>query len=103
MNGEGLFGCFSDVPICLVGTFLPCVIDAHTTSKQLDIPCQWYHCFLRTSPYWIFRSYQQKLGGTQNEVPDCVLHTLCAPCAYCENGRIAKENNIVPNVIEFKF
>ncbi|KAL5726265.1 hypothetical protein ACHQM5_009320 [Ranunculus cassubicifolius] len=105
----GLFGCFDDMPNCLITALCPCVTFGQIAEISergmttcfsagciyclilgfLGCPC-FYSCCFRSKLRMIF---------TLPEAPcaDCFVHTFCEYCALCQEYRELKNRGADPN------
>ncbi|XP_062611144.1 cornifelin homolog A-like [Saccostrea cucullata] len=81
----GLFDCFSDIKMCLLGLCCtPCVL-CHVASRTGECCCM-PHCILGGSV--ILRSRIRTIGGIQGSAcNDCIVLSHCGPCAVCQMER----------------
>lgn len=87
----GLFECIKDIPICLIGCFVPfgyCYLSGKATGKATGEDC----CF-----WYLFAFYCLCVGGGFNRktirkkfelkgygAKDCSTHFFCGLCAVCQ-------------------
>ena len=87
---NGVFGCFSDFPICIYGAFCPCCLNGKNHARLRSEECTACHVINCTSPYWIRKDLEKKNGESNSDVIDCLFVWFCAPCAICQDARDLK-------------
>eukprot|EP00252_Welwitschia_mirabilis_P003445 TRINITY_DN1351_c0_g1_i1.p1 TRINITY_DN1351_c0_g1~~TRINITY_DN1351_c0_g1_i1.p1 ORF type:complete len:249 (-),score=9.69 TRINITY_DN1351_c0_g1_i1:527-1273(-) len=111
---SGLCDCCADVPVCLLGLVCPCFllgkiaenIDGDSTSclaasliwlvlQQLTSCGCIYSCGFR-------RRLRNLYGIPEKPLPDCIVHYLCWPCAFCQEYRELKARSRHENVRVFR-
>jgi len=95
----GLCHCESDMTICLLGCVCPCILFGKVAEK-LDGDVT--HCLTAAIVWYILQQftfcgciyscgYRRKLRAKYNlpekPLPDCLVHFLCWPCAFCQEYR----------------
>ena len=88
---EDLFGCFSDLKVCLAGWCLPCCVQAVAVDKATGtgalIPCL-FVCFLGCIGGAINRGkIRERFGIEGSFIVDCLLWWCCAECSACQEYR----------------
>eukprot|EP01018_Ginkgo_biloba_P002815 Gb_25696 [translate_table: standard] len=95
----GLCHCGADMPICLLGCCCPCILFGKVAEKAdggmtscLTATVVWYILQQVTSCGCIYSfGFRRKLRARYNlpekPLPDCLVHYLCWPCAFCQEYR----------------
>lgn len=83
----GLLGCLSDINICLYSfCCLPCQ-NGMNLAKTRKEECNIFHVLMVTHPYWIRKSVLQNEGVTGDNLMDCLVTSICAPCVVSQDAR----------------
>ena len=88
---EELFGCFSDIKVCLAGWCLPCCVQAVAVDKAngsgVFIPYL-FVCLLGCIGGAVNRGkIRDRFGIEGSFVLDCLLWWFCAECSACQEYR----------------
>jgi Cys-rich protein (TIGR01571 family) len=86
--GNGIFGCFTDIPLCLCSIVCAPWVFAKTTAKIRSEDFTIFHCCNATSP-WYHRKDIGKEKGLDKDCIDCLVTILLCPCSLCQNARAA--------------
>lgn len=84
--GDGLFGCFNNIPRCLYGTFCPCCLNAQTYAKIRGEECGIFHFFNPHSIWYNRKDLGEKPGDFVTDLIDCAISIFCYPCATCQDA-----------------
>ncbi|GMH23335.1 hypothetical protein Nepgr_025178 [Nepenthes gracilis] len=107
---SGLCGCCSDVPLCCLTCWCPCIafgriaeiVDKGTSSCGMSgalyallmslVGCQWiYSCTYRTK-------IKQQYGIPANTCSDCCVHWCCESCALAQEYRELRHRGLKPSL-----
>ncbi|EAY10804.1 putative Cys-rich domain containing protein [Trichomonas vaginalis G3] len=86
----GMFGCFQDCQICLLGLFcFPC-LNSCNWARSRGEECTLCHLLMVVHPYWVRKNVMRKVGQNDNDCMDCLCTTFCMPCVVCQDSRALK-------------
>jgi Cys-rich protein (TIGR01571 family) len=81
---QGLFGCFSDCTICLLGCFVPCYLAGKSQADVDQRQCTFCDCLCCANPYFTRQQMRAKYGL---EVSSALPFVLCDPlCRILPNS-----------------
>eukprot|EP00163_Fabomonas_tropica_P027034 TRINITY_DN5114_c2_g3_i2.p1 TRINITY_DN5114_c2_g3~~TRINITY_DN5114_c2_g3_i2.p1 ORF type:complete len:143 (-),score=34.54 TRINITY_DN5114_c2_g3_i2:510-938(-) len=110
---SGLFGCFNDPKICIIGMCCPCVLHGLNASQVVDthpigpeainkapisigVCCVAYSC-CGCCVHCVTRGKLREKFGLAPSCPDLIAAWCCGPCALCQDGRELKARGHAPN------
>lgn len=85
-----LFSCFSDMKICCFGMWCPICLNALNWANIQNEKCSFWHCFYRTSSFWVRQHIKSRYAIEENYVGDCIITIFCYQCALCQDARELK-------------
>jgi Cys-rich protein (TIGR01571 family) len=86
--GNGLFGCFKDIPLCLCSILCcPWWIFPKTTAGAQSEKCTVFHCCNPISPWYHRKKLGKSAGNCGEDCGDCLIMIFCCPCSTCQNAR----------------
>ena len=86
-----LFGCCSDIPICIQGIFCLGCLAAENWAAIRRENCTCWHCIYVVSPVWTRQEIRKRRGMPPNFCADCMIYSCCSCLAICQDAREIKE------------
>ena len=84
---NSLFGCLSDIGICLYGSLCSSCLNSDNLARVRKEECTICHLICIVQPFWVRQMLKKERSMETNFFSDCLVTTLCAPCAICQDAR----------------
>jgi len=83
-----LFGCFSDISVCIITLFLPCYQGAQNKAKSDHRECHFcdFCCWNQNIEYYTRQQIRHKYGMGFSQISDSCIILFCGSCATCQHA-----------------
>lgn len=82
----GLFDCFSDMSVCCMGWYCPCILSCQNQEK-LEGYKTMRHCCMPMSEFYIRQVIRQRQNYSHAGISDCYAYSCCYACFVCQDAR----------------